>query len=1027
MKQKQKKLFVVLGMHRSGTSLITSCLQLLGVELGDSLLPSHKDNPAGYFEDADVNALNIEILSFLGGDWDTFSPISETKMGSLDKAGFVKKAVQLLKSKIILVDSFAIKDPRMAKLLFFWKNVFTLCGLQVNYIVAIRNPMSVVDSLASRDDFEAGKSYLLWLDNIVASLAQTSGEHRIFVDYDRLMSHFDEELGALSSYFQLSIDKIKAEKFKALNLKANLRHSLYSVGDLKKDSSCPQLVRRIYSALYQCANRTGEVGDSQLMELTRAWEEELQKTGVHRALLDIFQCRNRQTTNKLAERGEQLTERSMQLVDRENELIELNSCLVEQANLVVKRTEQIAEQGDQISQLEAELVLLYASNYWKITQPIRAFSGQARRFFQLMTLLVPAIHKGGGLVETFRKAYQLFRQDGLTGIKNGFRFVARTQKQKDEPTRILCNQEEYTYWLQEHSELLEKHRSSYCEKIVSFERQPVIAIIVPTYNSRLEWLITCIESVQQQIYSNWVLYLSDDGSQSPELIKLLQEYALRDERIRVLFSDKNTGVSATINRALATCEEEFVVLLDHDDVIEPHALLRFAETIIKEESDVIYSDEVLMSEDGVSVIDFVFRPSFSLEYLRAHPYIVHLVGFKTSLLKQVGGYDEGLKVSQDYDVILKIVEQASSITHIPELLYRWRQHASSLGHAYESEVTSVSTAVLLKHLQRCNEPGTVTADKLFNYFDVRYSVSEKSKVAIIIPTKNHFDLVRQCIDSIVSTVHNVDYQIIVIDHDSDDMESKKYFSFLRQSHTVLNYSGDFNFSKINNWAVKQLGEYNFTHYLFCNNDIEAINSDWLERMLELAEKADIGVVGTQLYYPEQQHIQHGGVTLGLMGLAEHNGKFMAVNHPDGSFAYGYRGALIANHELLATTAACMLVCRDAFERVDGYDEMLAVGFGDVDLCLRIHSLGYRIVLCPKATLVHHESFTRGKSAGDPHPLDSALFSEKWSSLLSDGDPFYNPNLDLFSTNWTYRLPVGEVVYRQSRTTQINVPKGIVEG
>ena len=625
-----------------------------------------------------------------------------------------------------------------------------------------------------------------------------------------------------------------------------------------------------------------------------------------------------------------------------------------------------------------------------------------------------------GSRKMLKKAYKLYRQDGLEGIKNGFRYLSRRLRDKLKPTIILRNQEDYTKWFRRHGKLLKKAAPDYIKKIGGFEYQPTIAIIVPTYNTNPEWLAACIESVSCQIYPNWRLYLSDDGSESLSLKRILQDHSECDERIVALYGDKNSGVSASINRALAVCEEEFVVLLDHNDVIEPQAIFRFAQVIIDDNPDFIYSDEALISEDGNSVIDFIFRPGFSLEYLRAHPYILHLVGFRTSLLKNVGGFDENLKVSQYYDVILKVAERASSITHIPELLYLWRQHSSELEHKYEDKVMSISTLVLQAHLDRCEELGTVVPDKVFKYFDVRYPVSGESSVAIIIPTKNHADLVRQCIESITLTVHKVNYKIIIIDHDSDDVESKEYFSSLKKAHTVFHYSGEFNFSAINNWAVKQLKGAGFTHYLFCNNDIEAVGEDWLERMLELAEKSDVGVVGSQLYYPGGKQIQHAGVTLGLMGLAEHNGKFMAVNNSDGSFgAAGYRGAFIANHELLAVTAACMLVRSDVFDSVNGYDEKLAVGFGDIDLCLRIHQLGYRIVHCPKAVLVHHESFSRGKSTGDPHPGDTAFFKKRWALLLSFGDPFYNPNFDLFSTNWTYRLPRNEIVRRKSRTTYLN--------
>ncbi|MBV5350323.1 hypothetical protein JZU71_04095, partial [bacterium] len=242
-------------------------------------------------------------------------------------------------------------------------------------------------------------------------------------------------------------------------------------------------------------------------------------------------------------------------------------------------------------------------------------------------------------------------------------------------------------------------------------------------------------------------------------------------------------------------------------------------------------------------------------------------------------------------------------------------------------------------------------------------------------------------------------------HASDDPAALKYFNELSELHCVLRYEGDFNFSIINNWTVGQLTE-NYTHYLFCNNDIEAFHNGWLETMLGFGQQDDVGVVGAQLLYPDKLHIQHAGVCVGLHGLAEHYGKFLSTDEK-------FRGLLHADarivltypHEVSAVTAACMLVRRDAFEKVDGFDEQMAVGFGDVDLCLRIGEVGYRIIYSPESTLVHHESITRGKDRGDPHPEDTIVFKKRWKSLLEEGDPFYHPAYSCYSFNWQYVDPL----------------------
>lgn len=579
--------------------------------------------------------------------------------------------------------------------------------------------------------------------------------------------------------------------------------------------------------------------------------------------------------------------------------------------------------------------------------------------------------------------------------------------------------------------LWERYQTDLNELKASFQtiaqnlpHKPLISVIIPTYQTQEPILIDTINSVVHQVYEHWELIICDDASNTPHIEKLLQQFSEQDSRIRYLINPVNTGVSATSNRAIEAAQGEFIVLLDHDDTLMPHALLRVAQSIINDQADFIYSDEALVAEDGERLIDFAFRPAFSLEFLRNHPYIVHLIAFKKELFNRVGGFDTELTISQDYDLILKLCEQAQTVVHIPEVLYCWRQITTSSGHDQKNKVSTTSTKILQSHLNRCHLNALAYKSTDFNFYDIQYTLDPKIKVAIIIPTKNYADLVKQCIDSIEKTVKSVDYHIVVIDHDSDQHESIEYFNSLAESgHTVLKYEGDFNFSKINNWAVNQLSE-NFTHYLLCNNDIEAITDNWLELMAELASQDDVGIVGATLLYPDENTIQHGGVTVGLFGAAEHNGKFLSLYYPDGQKFPGYRGALIANHEMSAVTAACLLISQNAFQSIEGFDEKLAVGFGDVDLCLRVRNAGYRIVLCNKAILIHHESITRGKSTSDPHPADSAFFVQRWETLIKQTDPFYNPNLTDVATNWSYHSPLPIKADFKRRISRLNQLKEI---
>jgi GT2 family glycosyltransferase len=635
--------------------------------------------------------------------------------------------------------------------------------------------------------------------------------------------------------------------------------------------------------------------------------------------------------------------------------------------------------------LETRLQEMHASRSWQLTAPIR-WGGRrmrnARTLWRIVRLLAREPDRIASTCELVRKEW---RAGGLEGVKRALFIVAAGADGQDKPEQRLL----------QFSDALGREM---IESMAAWPRQPTISILMPTYDTPADVLRQAIDSVRGQLYERWELCIGDDGSTDPQVRTILEAYARSDARIKIDVGHLNEGVSSATNRALALATGEFVALLDHDDILERQAIFRIAEAVVADDPDFVYSDEAIVGPDGQEVLGFALRPQFSLEYLRSHPYIVHLIAFRTTLLRDLGGLDTSLAISQDYDLILRAVERAERIVHIPEVLYRWRTQPGSVGHQRKDRVMESSKAVLAAHLARTHTPGEVHDGLDFNFFEIRYPLEPGSRVAIVIPTKNHGALVRQCIESIERTVLGVDYRIVLVDHDSNDAESVVYFDSLRERHVVLNYTGPFNFSAINNWAVRRI-PFDCTHYLFCNNDIEAIEEGWLDRMLELGQRPGTGAVGAKLLYPGAEVCQHAGVGVGMFGAAEHYGKFMKVHTADGDPERGYMGGLIANREMSAVTAACMLVRKDVFEQVHGYDEQLAVGFGDVDLCLRIRAADYLVVLCANAQLIHHESISRGKSTNDPHPEDSALFRARWADFLAVGDPYFHPSLSHTSTRW----------------------------
>jgi GT2 family glycosyltransferase/glycosyltransferase involved in cell wall biosynthesis len=665
----------------------------------------------------------------------------------------------------------------------------------------------------------------------------------------------------------------------------------------------------------------------------------------------------------------------------------------EEANL--KKDAAIGEQEMQIQALRGHLEMktdqvaeLRSSTSWRVTGPLRVAGRLIRAVKSAARQTKLLLGDPATIAEDLGTLTKAFRSGGVSGARRALRELSQDKGRE-------------RAWEEYRRDFRRNVRPRIVERIAEMSTRPLISVIVPSYNTNEDMLRQMLDSVRAQLYPNWELCVADDASSDPRVGKVLKEYQKHDRRIKVHGGEENRGVSHALNRALEMAQGDFVVLLDHDDLLEEQALFRFAECILEDDPDMLYADEALVDVSGNTIRRYAHRPAFSPEFLRGHPYVVHPVGFRRQLLLDLGAFDESLRISQDYDLILRASERARTIVHIPEVLYLWRIHGGSTGLQKMHEVMQTSRGLLERHLERCGEEATVHDGPAFNLFDVRYPLREGLSVAIIIPTKNHRDVLRDCIESIWATVTGVAYEIVVVDHESDDRDTLDYLASLPSSVRILRYQGPFNFSAINNWAVSQVAG-KHSHYLFCNNDIEAITAGWLERMLELGQQKTIGIVGAKLLYPDRVTIQHAGVCVGAFGAAEHYGK--RLSSPE-QVEPGFSELLVVNHEVAAVTAACLLIRRDAFEEISGFDEAIAVGFGDVDLCLRAGQAGYRVVMCPYAELVHHESYTRGISTRDPHPEDSALFRFKWKKLLEAGDPFYSPALSLTSTSWAIKLPL----------------------
>ena len=549
---------------------------------------------------------------------------------------------------------------------------------------------------------------------------------------------------------------------------------------------------------------------------------------------------------------------------------------------------------------------------------------------------------------------------------------------------------QYQIFLQQNTPSL-RHIQQVKDNLANFPYQPLISIIVPVYNVDPKWLDLCIESVLNQSYPNWQLCLYDDASTFQQTLECLQSWQHKDGRISIEFGNKNLGISLASNAAIKMAKGEFIGLLDHDDELTSDALYQVLSVLNQDKTlDFIYSDEDKIDQQGL-YCDPHFKSDFNRETLLCHNYICHFSVIRKSVGNQIDWFREGYEGSQDHDLFLRLTRQTSNIYHIAKVLYHWRKIEGSTAIATSNKsYAQLAAKKAIRSYLKAEKIEASVVDGLFaNSFRVRRKLADNPLVSIIIPFKDQCDLLRICIDSIVSKTSYKNYEILLIDNQSEDSDVLQYSEKLSKqySNVSLNkFDQDFNYAKLNNWAVeKARGEL----ILFLNNDIEVINNDWLLAMLEQAQATDVAAVGAQLLFADNT-IQHAGVIVSDLA-AVHCNKHMQ----EGSTGYFERSNYIQN--ISACTAACLLVKKSVFLQVAGFDdELFKIAYNDVDLCLKIRQAGFLISYTPYARLYHYESKSRGfdsspeKLARFKHEINN--YQQKWAKIYKHGDPYFNPNL-----------------------------------
>lgn len=984
----------ILGMHRSGTSLITGICNLLGVEIGSDFLEANQDNEKGFWEHRAVIETHEDLLKHLGSGWDDTRILPENWQHGAEIKPYKEKLKEIIARDFTNCKLWGIKDPRMMRLIPLWLDVFAETKITPAFIIAWRSAASVALSLERRDGFYPEKSLLLWAVYNLEAERQTRGKTRVFVEYDKVIENWWAEFSRAAETLGISWPADAEEKINQLitpELKHHTQRELPETHSTKirswaeKTEHALKLLSHsesleISARLDAIYNEIAAV-DKDSREFSSLWYKEAARL---RGKLNDSYTTVHERNLTIGELGTELHERNLAFIKANEDLTKTN----EDVALLTRRTNDLVAA---IEQLNSQLAAIFSSISWRITRPLR----MAKRIWrESQFIFVP---------HSYIHAWRVYRHFGFSVV--AAHLGQRLRRMKN---HLVSGRKDYPRWISLYDTMTLERRQIILGRIAGLAQKPLISVVMPVYNAEESWLSAAIESVLNQLYPTIELCIADDYSTKPHVRKILERYAAKDSRVKLVFRATNGHISEASNSALALATGEFIALMDHDDVLPEHALYYIAEEInAHPDADLIYSDEDKIDSEGRR-FDPYFKGDFDIDALFARNIFSHLGVYRRALVEKVGGFRKGFEGSQDYDLLLRclLLTDRRKIWHIPRILYHWRAISGSTAATETNKDYALKNAkkALAEYFSVTGTQAKIENGMLLGFNRIVWPLAAEPKAAIIIPTRNGVELLRKCIESIKEKTVYGNYEIIVVDNQSDDPETRKYFAELEREimAKIIPYDAPFNYSAINNMAAKKTDA---EILVFMNNDIEIISPGWLREMAAHAVRPDVGAVGAKLYYPNET-IQHGGVMLGFGSpkdpVAGHLFHTLPRNHP------GYFGRAVMAQALSGVTAALMVMRKSVFEEIGGFDEKnLPVAFNDVDICLRIAKHSYRIVWTPYAEAYHHESATRGNDLEKDKIArfrgEIGYMRGKWGKQL-DCDPYYNPNLDLEHGNFTLAFP-----------------------
>ena len=532
----------------------------------------------------------------------------------------------------------------------------------------------------------------------------------------------------------------------------------------------------------------------------------------------------------------------------------------------------------------------------------------------------------------------------------------------------------------------------FAQRKTKFSYAPKFSVVVPLYHTPAKFLKDLVRSMMYQSYANWELCLVNASPEDVHLTSLLENWAMRDKRIRVIRLEKNLGIAQNTNAGIEASTGEFIAFLDHDDFLEPDALFCYVDALNKDKTiDVFYSDEDKTDEYAAHYFYPHFKSDFNIDLLHANNYMCHFLAVRKSLVDIVGGLNEKFDGAQDYDFVLRLTENTKKIYHCPRILYHWRCSNQSTAASQGNKMYAIHAgkAALNAHYKRIGWNARAQEGAVDGWYQTKFTLKEEPLVSILIPNKDHTDDLDVCLNSFFERADYQNYEFIIIENNSVLPETFAYYEKIEKEHDnvkVVYWEAGFNYSAINNFGFKfAKGDY----IMLLNNDVELITPDIFQSMLGFCVRPEVGIVGAKLLYNDHT-VQHAGVLVGAGGLADHVFKGIHEDDP------GYMGRAISSQDVSAVTAACLLVKRSVYEEVGGLEEEFQVAFNDVDFCLKVRKAGYLIVYDADVKLFHYESKSRGMEDTTERFIrfgnEMMLLNSKWDILSTFVDPYYNPNL-----------------------------------